>query len=252
MDGKSRYGTNRVIKDRNVLERSDSKHNEDGPEPCVSPNDDDYLLQKEKHLTCHLGTKWRSAALGVSFTSIVFTLIIGLTAFSISSIAKSSAAFGFAFDSLLDVITTIVVIWRFFGEKGEFYSWEKEKRACRMIAVCFLISGIGIFVRAVRALVVQRHPHEFVGIEIIAGVSLVLYSILSWSKIVIADKISSSSLKTDGMLMSSLAYTWNKSIWFLDASIALCIALALAVFGIRLLSQMLGKEEKTLSDSDRY
>ncbi|KXJ20010.1 hypothetical protein AC249_AIPGENE15277 [Exaiptasia diaphana] len=51
MDGKSRYGTNRVIKDRNVLERSDSKHNEDGPEPCVSPNDDATIRTAVDFLT---------------------------------------------------------------------------------------------------------------------------------------------------------------------------------------------------------
>ncbi|KAK3748192.1 hypothetical protein QZH41_012996 [Actinostola sp. cb2023] len=144
-----------------------------------------------------------------------------------------------------NVVTTVVVIWRFLGEKGESYSWEKEKRACTVIGVCFIISAIGIFVRAARSLVVQRHPHEFVGIQIISGVSLVTYSILTWSKLVVAERISSSSLKIDGynsfagailalgMLMSSLAYTWNQSIWFLDASIALCISVLLGTYGIR-------------------
>lgn len=44
---------------------------------------------------------------------------------------------------------------------------------------------------------------KFGGVQIISGVSLVVYSILSWSKLVIADKISSSSLKTDGECISS-------------------------------------------------
>ena len=36
-----------------------------------------------------------------------------------------------------------------------------------------------------------------------------------------------------GMLMSSLAYNWNEAIWFVDASIALGIAVFLGVYGVR-------------------
>lgn len=45
MDSKSRYGTNRILKDRNVHERNDFKHTDDdaAPDPCVSPNDDGEL-----------------------------------------------------------------------------------------------------------------------------------------------------------------------------------------------------------------
>ena len=41
-------------------------------------------------------------------------------------------------------------------------------------------------------------PFQFTGIEAIAGVSLVTFTSLAWMKFIIADKLNSESLRTDG------------------------------------------------------
>ena len=38
------------------------------------------------------------------------------------------AFFPLQFDSLLDVCSSLVVIWRFCGVAGKTYSWERERR----------------------------------------------------------------------------------------------------------------------------
>ncbi|XP_031572418.1 transmembrane protein 163-like [Actinia tenebrosa] len=252
MDNKSKYGTNFILKDHENDIRNGLKPEDEDTVPCVSPNDDDYLLNEKKHyMTSQSISKWRKAAIAISLVSLVCTFVIGVTAFSMSSVAKSSAAFGFAFDSLLDVLSTLVVLWRFVGDKGQTLTWDRERRACIVMGVCFIVSSLGILVRAVRSLIVDRHPHEFIGIQIISGVCLVVFSVLAWMKFVVAERLSSSSLKTDGfsslagavmalgLLMSSLSYEENKSVWFLDAAIALCISVCLGAYAVRLLSQMI-------------
>ncbi|KAM7441989.1 hypothetical protein ABFA07_009020 [Porites harrisoni] len=254
MEGTTKYGSSPVLLTSVSSGEEEAKEIEGFP--CISPLDDDYLLHKEKQIPAQLLDRWRKAALAVSYASVFTTFVIGVSAFVISSLAKSSAAFGFAFDSLLDVCSSLVVIWRFCGLAGKQYSWERERRACIVIAFLFVVSGTGIFIRAVRALIVEKHPLKFTGIEAISGVSLVAFSSLAWMKFAIADKLSSASLRTDafnstagaamalGMVLSTMLYQYNRNIWYLDASVALCIAFGLFGYGIRLLGNLLPAKGK--------
>ncbi|XP_032229884.1 transmembrane protein 163 [Nematostella vectensis] len=243
MASDTKYGSTVLLTDVRAEERA---HVHDDCEPCVSALHDDNSLQKEK-LPPQLAAKWRRIAIVLSIASLFCTLVLGIAALVVSSLANSSAAFGFAYDSLLDALTTLVVLWRFLGGTNAVYSAERERKACKIIGVCFVVSSIGILTRAVRSLIVERHPQQFSGLEAISGISLVILSLLAWMKFVVADRIRSSSLKTDGinstagaamslgMIMSSLAYDHNNSVWFLDAAIAICTAVAIGVYGIRLL-----------------
>lgn len=254
MEGGTIYGSSTILLTSATGEKGKSGELEGFP--CISPLDDDYLLHKEKQLPAQLMDKWRKAALAVSYASVFCAFVIGISAFVISSLAKSSAAFGFAFGSILDVCSSLVVIWRFCGLAGKTYSWERERRACIAIGILFLLSASGIFIRAIRSLVVEKHAVKFAGIEAISGVSLVVYSSLAWMKFVIAEKLESDSLRTDafnstagagislGMIVSTIFYQYNRHIWYLDASVALCIAVGLCGYGVRLLGNLLPASEK--------
>ncbi|XP_015764869.1 PREDICTED: transmembrane protein 163-like [Acropora digitifera] len=128
MDGSTKYGSSTVLLTSVTAEKGKSAELEGFP--CVSPLDDDFLLHKEKQIPTQLMDKWRKAALAVSYASVFCAFVIGVSSFVISSLAKSSAAFGFAFDSILDVCSSVVVIWRFCGLAGKTYSWERERRYC--------------------------------------------------------------------------------------------------------------------------
>nr|XP_058971039.1 transmembrane protein 163a-like [Pocillopora verrucosa] len=254
MEDTTKYGTSTVL--LTSVSDAEEKPKELEGFPCISPMDDDYLLHKEKQIPTQLMDRWRKAALVISYASVFTTFVIGVCAFVISTLARSSAAFGFAFDSLLDVCSSLVVIWRFCGLAGQTYSWERERRACIAIAALFVLSGTGIFIRAVRSLIVEKHPIRFTGVEAISGVSLVAFTILAWIKFVTAEKLHSESLRTDainstagaimalGIIISTMVHQYSSSIWYLDASIALCIALGLFGYGIRLLANLLSSKGK--------
>ncbi|KAJ7389043.1 hypothetical protein OS493_034178 [Desmophyllum pertusum] len=260
MEDTTKYGSSTVL----LTSVSPTKENFDELEgfPCISPLDDDYLIHKEKQLPAQLMDKWRKAALAVSYASVFTTFVIGISLFVISSLAKSSAAFGFAFDSFLDVCSSLVVIWRFFGAVGRTYSWERERRACIAIGVFFILSATGIFIRALRSLVVEKHPVKFTGIQAISGVSLAAFTTLAWMKFIIAEKLNSESLRTDalnssagaamalGIILSSIVSEYNRDIWYLDAAVALCIAISLFGYGVRLLGNLLSSKAKLPSIGD--
>ena len=42
-----------------------------------------------------------------------------------------------------------------------------------------------------------------------------------------------------GMIISTMVYQYNRHIWYLDASVALCIAVGLCAYGIRLVQILL-------------
>lgn len=262
MEGTTKYGSSTVLLTSVTAEKE--KSNEVEGFPCVSPLDDDYLFHKEKQMPAQLLDRWHKAALAVSYASVFTTFVIGISAFVVSSIAKSSAAFGFAFDSFLDVCSSLVVIWRFCGLAGKSYSWERERRACIAIATLFVLSATGIFIRAIRSLVVEKHPIRFTGIEAISIVSLGAYASLAWMKFVIAEKLQSESLRTDafnstagacmalGIILSTIVYEYSRHIWYLDASVALIIAFGLAGYGIRLLGNLLPARGKLPPPSERF
>lgn len=262
MEDTTKYGSSTVLLTSAIA--SKEKSSEIDGFPCVSPLDDDYLLHKEKQLPTQLMDKWRKAALAVSYASVFTTFVIGVSAFVISSLAKSSAAFGFAFDSFLDVCSSLVVIWRFCGAVGKTYSWERERRACIAIGVLFILSATGIFIRALRSLVVEKHPIRFSGIEAISGVSLAAFTTLAWMKFIIAEKLHSEALRTDafnstagaamalGIILSTLLFQYNRSIWYLDSAVALFIAVALFGYGIRLLGNLLSSKGKLPPTGDIF
>ena len=117
-----------------------------GTFPCVSPYYDNpengrrFLSEQEKH-------RWRRAALLVSFSSMYITFIIGIASFVCSGISESSAAFAYAFDAILGVVSSGVIVWRFYQGVNGKLGHQRERKACLVIAACFLLSAIVMFIR---------------------------------------------------------------------------------------------------------
>ena len=83
-----------------------------GTFPCVSPYDDETGKQKVR-LSAQEKQRWRRAALSVSFASMYVTLMLSIASFVSSGISESSAAFAIAFDAMLGVVSSGVIVCRF-------------------------------------------------------------------------------------------------------------------------------------------
>lgn len=226
-----------------------------GTFPCVSPYDDEGEKKKRK-LSVHEKQHWRRAALAVSFASMYVTLMLAIASFVSSGISESSAAFAIAFDAMLGVVSSGVIVWRFYhGVNGDLGP-EKERKACLVIATCFILSAIMMFTRAIQFLLSDLEPRQTIALLAISIVGFLCYSIFFWLKFRIAEKLQSLALRIDsidsacgaamalGLITSTIIYCERPSIWWLDSGIAIIIALVTFCYGVLIIFKVMWSKER--------
>ncbi|XP_031550691.1 transmembrane protein 163-like [Actinia tenebrosa] len=208
------------------------------------------IFRQLEKLNTPLAGKWRAAALSISFCSIIVNISLGVIYFVLSYLAWSPAAFGFALEVILDCASSVLVVWRFIGAAGHLYSYEKERKACLGIAVCFILSALGILGKAIHTLVIDKEPKKNESLLILTAASFVALFIMAHIKYLVAYKTDSMTLRTDAfnttaggimafaMLLASLLYEKSSAIWFLDATVAICIALVFLAYGTRMIIEL--------------
>ena len=199
--------------------------------------------------------KWRKVTIVVCLLSIVFTLILGFGAFAVSQISDSSSAFAVAFDAVLAITSSGSVVWRFYyGINGEGKT-QREWKACNIIAVCFIVSGVLVIGRATISIVLDEAPRKPNALLIISVVSCLGYFFLFCIKLYLARKLQSSALVADsidalngagmsvGVILSTVIVEQSKKAWLVDPTTALVIALATLIYGFEILVRV-AREKK--------
>ena len=134
--------------------------------------------------------------------------------------ASSTALIGFGMDSLIEVLASSVIIWRFGGRRRE--SAAAERRAQQLIAVSFYVLAAYVGAEAVRALVGGDHPGtSWVGIGLAAFTAPTM-PLLALAKRRVGTRLNSSATVKEGAQNMLCAYL----------SVALLVGLAAnALFG---------------------
>ena len=229
--------------------------------PCVFPLYKDGV----KKLIPQELQRWRRLAIIVCIISIFITFVLSSTAFVSSAESHSSAAFAIAFDALLAIVSSSVVVWRF-CRKGEVSDcFEKERRACLIIAWCFIVSAILISGRAVATLLIDGIPQNPDAVLIIAIINTVCYFLVFIVKYCLAEKLQSSALRADsidaitgsatsfGAIISTIIFQRCSTAWFVDASFAIAIGVFTIVYGAQLLVHVIRmKGEKRYRKFESY
>ncbi|KAL4220976.1 hypothetical protein ACF0H5_019242 [Mactra antiquata] len=208
-------------------------------------NEKVQLLEKGRRVTPQTAIKLRYAAISVSWISTIASLGLGILALVYAAIDDSQSLFSFGLDSILDCISSIIVLWRFHG--NSIYSDIKEIRACMMIGVLFILSALFLIIKCVHALVSTElavHPRI---VLILSSMMFGVCLILGGSKIILGYLLESRALITDsvitlvGAVMSlltlifSVLYRHNTRLWYLDDTFGLVCSLFLVVYGIRVI-----------------
>ena len=226
-----------------------------GTFPCVSPYDDEDRKRNIK-LSAQEKQRWRRAALAVSFASMYVTLMLAIASFVSSGISESSAAFAVAFDAMLGVVSSGVIVWRFYHGVNGVLGPEKERKACLVIAVCFIMSAIMMCARAIEFLVSDMEPRQTITLILISVIGFLCYSAFFWLKFRIADKLQSLALRIDsidsacgaamalGLIISTIIYSEMHSTWWLDSGIALAIAFVTFCYGCLIIFKVMWKKDK--------
>lgn len=218
---------------------------------------EDGMFREVDKINTDISAVWRRAALLISVMSITITLALGSVYFVLSSLDGRPAAFGFAIAACLDACSSAVVVWRFWGTNGQKYSYQRERTACIIIGGFLVLSGCAILLKAVFMLVHDNEPKRNTAFLMATVAASILMVLLAWFKYVIAYKVDSRTLRTDGFnstaeavmafttAFSDLIYQVNPNVWFLDASAALFIAFVLFVYGARTIIELMLTKGKT-------
>lgn len=139
----------------------------------------------------------------ISVISCVITFlafIIGLIAFNA---AQSPAMLGFALENIVDLMSSMVVVWRFYAGGADLSPEvvekmdRREKRASILIAVILFVLGITVMSVAVGHLVEENHGDN-VGLLIgLSFPSLLVFGGLAVVKFRMSDMLGSPSFKKD-------------------------------------------------------
>ncbi|XP_026635666.1 transmembrane protein 163 [Chionomys nivalis] len=218
--------------------------------------EDRGLLESSTRLKPHEAQNYRKKALWVSWFSIIVTLALAVAAFTVSVMRYSASAFGFAFDAILDVLSSAIVLWRY-SNAAAVHSAHREYIACVILGVIFLLSSICIVVKAIHDLSTRLLPEvdDFLfSVSILSGI---LCSVLAVLKFMLGKVLTSRALITDGfnslvggvmgfsILLSAEVFKHNAKVWYLDGSIGVLIGLTIFAYGVKLLIDMVPRVRQT-------
>ena len=112
--------------------------------------------------------------------------------------AGSIALIGFGFDSTIEVLSSVVVVWQFRGEMRTGDHENRERLVLRIIVVSFFVLATYVAFQSVRDLffVDAMADESTVGI-VLAALSLVVMPGLAFAKRRTADQLGSPTLRAD-------------------------------------------------------
>ena len=185
-------------------------------------------------------------AILLSWFTIGYNLIEGIVAISFGVSDGSVALAGFGADSLIEVGSAILVLWRFRGESGMSgsLSLERERRATLGIGGLFILlaalslgaSGFQLFNRS--------HPETTLPGILISALSLSFMFFLWSSKRKVGQALKSSAVLSDAqcslaciklsfvLFAGSVMYWVAPSLWWADSLAAVGISLLIGAEGV--------------------
>lgn len=186
--------------------------------------------------TAARGEDWRRLArlaTRLSVLSLLWLSIEGALGIVAGVMAGSVALIAFGFDSAIEGLASVAVIWRFSG--GRLASATVERRAQRGVAISFFLLAPYVAAEAIHTLLRGALAHtSWLGIGLTAG-TIVICPWLGFAKRKLAGRLGSGTVSGEGMqnilcaamaagvLLGLLANAlWG--LWWVDPVVAIAIA----------------------------
>jgi len=173
----------------------------------------------------------------IELMTIGWMLVEAIVALVAGILARSVLLTAFGLDSVIELVTGGVLLWRLVTEaRGATLARveQVENRAAWVVGVGLVLLCIYVVATSVAGLLVGVHAAEsLVGIAL-AGASLLLMPLLAWRKRVIAAQLGSAALRGDaacsitcaymaGALLVGLALNATFGWWWADSLAALAL-----------------------------
>lgn len=182
----------------------------------------------------------------LEYFTIGYNSLEGLIAVGAGVVAGSIALVGFGFDSLIEVISGAVLLWRLHVDVDEMRRERVEAISLRLVGVCFIVLALYVSYDSIKSLLRREAPDEsLIGI-ILAAVSLMVMPLLVRAKRRVARSINSGALMADSkqtelctylsaILLGGLLLNALLGWWWADPVAALIMVPIIAKEGIEAL-----------------
>lgn len=190
--------------------------------------------------------RWVTRVLWLAAFTIAYNLVEGAVSIAFGVDEGSVSLAGFGVDSLIEVGSATLVLWRFRGEQdlGADLARERERRATLGIGVLFLLLAAGVVAGAGLQLATGAHPRTTVPGVVVASLSLAFMGWLWRAKKRAGEVLDSATVAKDAgcsracfqlsavLLAGSLVFWLVPALWWADAAAALVLALFIGREGL--------------------
>lgn len=136
----------------------------------------------------------------LEYFTICWNSLEALVALSAGLLAGSIALVGFGADSLIEVSSGAIVLWRLAADE------QRERRALQLVGISFLLLAAYVGFDAVKALWLRELPEAtYIGIAV-AALSLIAMPLLARAKRRVAGEIKSQAMQADARQTDICAY----------------------------------------------
>ena len=189
----------------------------------------------------------------LEYFTVVWNAAEGLIAIIAGLIAGSISLVGFGVDSFIEVTSGTVLLWRMSVDANVRDRERNEKRALRIVGLCFLLLAVYIAFESGSDLWFRRAPEHSIPGIMLACVSLVVMPLLSRSKRKVGHALNSAAMHADAkqtqfctylsaILLVGLILNAAFGLWWADPVAALIMVPIIAKEGIE------GVQGKTCED----
>ena len=121
-------------------------------------------------------------------------------------LAGSIALVGFGLDSVIEISSGAALLWRLRAEADPERRENAERRALRLVGVCFLALAAYVAFDAIKGLVLREAPQESLFGIAVAIVSLIAMPLLARAKRQVARQLHSRAMRADSRQTDFCAY----------------------------------------------
>ncbi len=133
----------------------------------------------------------------LEYFTIGYNSLEGLIAIVTGLIAGSIALVGFGFDSIIEVTSGLVLLWRLRGDMDEERRERIEAISLRIVGTCFLALALYVGYDSIKSLINSEPPEESIPGIILAVASLIVMPLLVRAKRKVARGIRSGAMAAD-------------------------------------------------------
>jgi divalent metal cation (Fe/Co/Zn/Cd) transporter len=133
----------------------------------------------------------------LEYATVAYNSVEGLIGIGAGLVAGSIALVGFGFDSIIEVTSGAVLLWRLRADIDPARREHVEAVSVRIVGICFFVLALYIAYDSVRMLLLRESPERSLPGIALAIASLVVMPILARAKRRVARMIASNALAAD-------------------------------------------------------